>query len=363
MKRTPLFQPFITMREFRLVKKVLRSRSLSRGPFVEEFEKEFAKFTGRRYAVAVSSGTCGLDLCLKALDITKNDEVITSAYSFVASTNCILYQGAKPVFCDVHQKNGLININQVKKNISSKTRAILPVDIFGQTCNLSELNELGLPIIVDSCESFGAPIQPGALANVYGFYPNKQITTGEGGMIVTDSKDFADKLRSLRNQGFKNTKKYLDEITLGFNFRMSDINAAIGIAQLKNASRILKKRKTAALKYSKLLNKLSGIQPIYDANNPNISVFNYPVTCKSSAVRNSIILEFQKNNIEYSLGFPPLIAFRYIRQATDMNFNDFPSCTSFANHLLCLPMFTSISKRQIKRVVKAIKKGLANATN
>jgi len=117
------------------------------------------------------------------------------------------------------------------------------------------------------------------------------------------------------------------------------------------------------LKYSKLLNKLSGIQPIYDANNPNISVFNYPVTCKSSAIRNSIILEFQKNNIEYSLGFPPLIAFRYIRQATDMNFNDFPSCKSFANHLLCLPMFTSISKRQIKRVVKAIKKGLANATN
>jgi len=117
MKRTPLFQPFITMREFRLVKKALSSRSLSRGPFVEEFEKEFAKFTGRRYAVAVSSGTCGLDLCLKALDITKNDEVITSAYSFVASTNCILYQGAKPVFCDVHQKNGLININKTHKMI------------------------------------------------------------------------------------------------------------------------------------------------------------------------------------------------------------------------------------------------------
>ena len=361
MKRTPLFQPFITNLEMRLVKKALKSGNLSRGPFVESFEQKFAEFVGCRFAIAVSSGTAGLDICLKALGIAQNDEIITSAYSFVASANCILYQKAKPVFCDINPTNGLINTRNIKKQLSNKTKAILPVDIFGQKCDLSTIRKFGLPIIVDACESFGAPILPGALAHVYGFYPNKQITTGEGGMIVTDDEDFATKLRSLRNQGFKKSKDYLNEIDIGYNFRMSDINAALGVAQLQNTKRILNKRRKAAFFYAKALCKTNEVQPVLDERDCNISIFNYPIICKSVAVRDSIIKEFTKNNIEHSLGFPPLLDFKYIEMLADAKSSDFPNTKKFAQRLLCLPIFTSISKRQIKRIVRSIEQGIKNA--
>ena len=362
MKKIPLFQPYITRKEFKAIAKVLESKQLSRGPCVESFEREFAKFVGRRFAIAVSSGTSGLDICMKALGIKKNDKVITSAYSFIASANCILYQGAIPVFCDVNSHNGLIDTNRLKQLISEKVKAILPVDIFGQQCDLSALQQIGLPIIVDSCESFGVPPQAGALANVYGFYPNKQITTGEGGMIVTDDEEFADKLRSLRNQGFKKTKNYLAEIDIGFNFRMSDINAAIGLAQLRSANKILQKRWKLACAYFKLLDKVPEIEFVLNMKNKNISIFNMPV-CKNQHIRDCIIQELEKNQIEYSFGFPPLMHFAYIKNATQYKNTDFPNTEIFAKTLLCLPMFTDMSTRQIQFIVKCIKQGISNARN
>ncbi len=363
MIKIPLFRPNITKEDFLNIKKVLKSGQLSRGPFVEQFEQEFAKFVGCRFAVAVNSGTSGLDICMKALGITKNDKVITSAYSFIASVNCILYQHATPVFCDTNTHNGLININEVKRHISNEIKAILPVDIFGQQCDLSELTKFGIPIIVDSCESFGAPLQDGALANVYGFYPNKQITTGEGGMIVTNDEQFAEKLRSLRNQGFKKSARYLEEIDIGFNFRMSDINAALGIAQLHKAKNILKKRQTIAHQYFELLRYIPEIKFILNLKDTNVSIFNMPVMCKNTNIRQSIIKEFEKNNIEYSLGFPPLVRFAYVQKITGYKPIDFPNAETFAEHLLCLPMFTDMSVKQIKYVVKSIKQGIVNAQN
>lgn len=363
MKNIPLFQPHITRKELKAVKNVLKSKQLSRGPCVEMFEQKFAKFVGRRFAIAVNSGTSGLDLCMKALGIHKDDKVITSAYSFIASANCILYQGATPVFCDVNSHNGLIDTDKLKHIISDKIKAILPVDIFGQQCDLSGLQEFGLPIIVDSCESFGVPPQPGALANVYGFYPNKQITTGEGGMIVTDDEQFANKLRSLRNQGFKKTKNYLAEIDIGFNFRMSDINAALGLAQLQNAKKILQKRWKLAYMYFELLINIPEIEFVLNMQNNNISIFNIPIMCKNLHIRDCIIQEFEKHQIAYSVGFPPLTHFAYIQNATKYKPSDFPDTEIFAKNLLCLPMFTDMSARQIQFIVKCITQGIRNAQN
>lgn len=363
MIKIPLFQPQITEQEFKAIKSVLKSKQLSRGPYVDKFEQEFAKFTGRRFAIAVNSGTSGLDLCMKALGIKQGDRVITSAYSFIASTNCILYQGAMPIFCDVNSYNGLMDTSSVKQIISKKVKAFLPVDIFGQQCDLSELKKFGLPIIVDSCESFGIPPQAGALANVYGFYPNKQITTGEGGMIVTDDEQFAEKLRSLRNQGFKKTKNYLAEIDMGFNFRMSDINAALGLAQLRNAQKILQKRWKLACTYFKLLNDIPEVAFILNMKDKNISIFNIPVICKNLHIRDCIIKEFKKHQIEYSFGFPPLLHFAYIRKATEHSLTNFPNTENFAKNLLCLPMFTDMHTRQIQFIVKCIKQGIYNAQN
>ncbi|MBP5485349.1 MAG: DegT/DnrJ/EryC1/StrS aminotransferase family protein [Alphaproteobacteria bacterium] len=363
MKKIPLFRPNINRKEFKAVENVLKSKQLSRGPCVEFFEQEFAKFVGRRFAIAVNGGTSGLDICMKALGIKKGDKVITSAYSFIASANCILYQGAKPVFCDVDSHNGLIDTNKLRQIISGKIKAFLPVDIFGQQYDLSELKKSDLPIIVDSCESFGVPPQAGALANVYGFYPNKQITTGEGGMIVTDDEQFADKLRSLRNQGFKKTKNYLTEIDIGFNFRMSDINAALGLAQLQNAKKILRKRWKLAHIYSKLLNDIPEVEFVLNMKNTNISIFNIPVICKNRHIRNCIVQEFEKHQIEYSFGFPPLTHFAYIQKATGYKPTDFPNTEIFAQNLLCLPMFTDMSTKQVRFIVKHVKQGIHNAEN
>lgn len=363
MKKIPLFQPNITRKELKAVENVLKSKQLSRGPCVEIFEQQFAKFVGRRFAIAVSSGTSGLDICMKALGIKKGDRVITSAYSFIASANCILYQGAIPVFCDVNSHNGLINTNRLKQISPEKVKAILPVDIFGQQYDLSELKKNGLPIIVDSCESFGVPPQAGALANVYGFYPNKQITTGEGGMIVTDDEQFANKLRSLRNQGFKKTKDYLKKINIGFNFRMSDINAALGLTQLQNAKKILQKRWKLARTYSELLDDIPEVEFVLNMRNKNVSIFNIPIICKNRHIRDSIVQELEKHQVEYSFGFPPLTHFAYIQKATKCKPTDFPNAEIFAKNLLCLPMFTDMSTKQVLFIVKCIKQGISNAKN
>ena len=354
MNKIPLFKPCIDDDEQRIVCDVLQSGVLSRGPKVEEFENKFAKLTGRRFAIAVNSGTSGLDLCLKALGIHQGDEVITSAYSFIASVNCILYQSATPVLCDVENNNFLMDSNKIDDLITQKTKAILPVDIFGQSYDVAKLQQFDLPIIVDSCEAFGVPPCDGALANVYGFYPNKQITTGEGGMIVTENEKFALKLLSMRNQGFIQHPDYLAYIDLGFNFRMSDINAAVGIAQLNKYRTIMDKRREAANLYASMLN-IPGVHIIVDPDNS--ALFNYPIVVESEILKHAIANSLNDDNIDYSFGFPPLYKFAHIKKAIDGQNLRFPNTESLAKRTIVLPFFTDISKEQISRVVAAIKKG------
>ena len=250
----PLSQPDITQREIDAVVDVLSTNTLSIGPKVVEFEKKVAKLTGRRHGIAVSSGTTGLHCVMVAAGIKPGDEVITTPFSFVASANCILYVNATPVFVDIDPRTLNMDVDRVAAAITPKTKAIVTVAVFGHPGGMLETERFAwdkkLVLIEDSCEGFGGkigekPIGSFGVASVFGFYPNKQITTGEGGMIVTDDEAFADHCRSLRNQG-RDGMAWLAHQRLGYNYRLSEINAALGVAQCERAEEILDNRRRVA---------------------------------------------------------------------------------------------------------------------
>ena len=249
-RKIPLSRPDISQREIDAVMDVLQGDTLSIGPKAEEFEQAIAKLTKRAHGVAVSSGTAGLHCCAIAAGIDEGHEVITTPFSFVASANCVLYVGAKPVFVDIDPKTLNIDPEKVRAAITPRTRAIVAVEVFGHPGGMPEIEQIAqqheLVLIEDSCEGFGGrhgtrPIGSFGRASVFGFYPNKQITTGEGGMIVTDDDAFADACRSLRNQG-REGMAWLAHQRLGYNYRLSEINAALGVAQMGRIDDILDKR-------------------------------------------------------------------------------------------------------------------------
>ena len=250
-----LSAPWLDEREEELVIEVLRSGRLSLGPWIDRFEEEFAAAVGAPYAAAVSSGTAGLHLLCVAAGIAPGDEVITSPYSFVASANCAIYEGAVPVFADIDARTLNLDPAAVEAAITPRTKAIVAVDIFGYPSELEELQEIagrhGITLIDDSCEALGArykqqPLGAQGQDAVWAFYPNKQITTGEGGIVTTFSEETWNLLKSLRNQGRADGGGWLDHARLGFNYRIDDIRAAIGIGQLEKLDRILAGRREVA---------------------------------------------------------------------------------------------------------------------
>ena len=281
----PLSRPNVGDLEIQYVTDALRSGMLSLGPRVPEFEKRFASYVGRKHAVAVNSGTSALHLCIRAMGIGPEDEVITSSFSFVASTNCILYEGGVPVFLDIDPESFNLSAEQVQrflaercarnsegdcinKDTGRRVKAILPVHVFGMPCDMDAMRglaqEYGLFLIEDACEALGAEYR-GRLAGTLGdaasfaFYPNKQMTTGEGGMIVTDDDTIAEVCRSMRNQGRNEKSEWLDHARLGFNYRLSDIHAALGIAQLERLEELLSQRQLVAESYDKQLHGIPGL--------------------------------------------------------------------------------------------------------
>src|SRR4051794_22742940 len=253
----PLSQPDITQREIDAVVDVMMTNTLSIGPRVIEFEQKVARLTGRRHAIAVSNGTCGLHCAMLAAGIKAGDEVITTPFSFVASANCVLYVDAKPVFVDIEPQTLNMDVSKVEAAITPRTKAIVAVEAFGHPGGMIELEQIAqkneLILIEDSCEGFGGfagtrPIGSFGRASVFGFYPNKQITTGEGGMIVTDDDAFAATCRSLRNQG-RDGMNWLAHQRLGYNYRLSEINAALGVAQVHRLDEILEARRRVAHLY------------------------------------------------------------------------------------------------------------------
>jgi perosamine synthetase len=308
--RIPLSSPDISEEDIDAVTAVLRTPNLSMGPKVRDFENAIAAYVGASHSVAVSSGTSGLHLCIRALNISAGDEVIVPSFAFIAVANAVRYENATPVFVDIDRHTLNLDPTLVEGAITSRTRAIIVVHTFGVPADLSSILEIakrhGLYVIEDACEAIGAEYQGrkvGAFGDVgvFAFYPNKQITTGEGGAVVTNSAEIANKLRKLRNQGKDDSEAWLQHSELGYNYRISDINCALGIEQIKRIESILERRELIAETYHKILSRETSLQlPPLAVPNCRISWFVYVVRLSvrhNSVDRDQIVSEMKARGI------------------------------------------------------------------
>lgn len=361
----PLSKPDITNREIEAVVEVMRSSTLSIGPKLEEFEQAVARVTGRQHAVGVSNGTCGLHLAMLAAGIGPGDQVITTPFSFVASANCILYVGATPRFVDIDSRTLNLDLDQVEAAINVKTKAIVAVEAFGHPGGMIELEQMAqrneLALIEDSCEGFGGfagkrPIGSFGRASVFGFYPNKQITTGEGGMIVTDDERFAEHCRSLRNQG-RHGMSWLAHAKLGYNYRLTEIAAAIGVVQCRRLDEILEKRRRVANAYiERLMTSRYVILPTLEEQD-HCSWFVFIVRLNElfePGDRDDVIRQLRLEQIGTNNYFPPIHLQPYMRDALGHAPGDFPVCEYVSERTLALPFFNEITLDEIDHVVRIL---------
>ncbi|MFA7385328.1 MAG: DegT/DnrJ/EryC1/StrS family aminotransferase [Candidatus Paceibacterota bacterium] len=368
-KKIPLSRPEITKKDRKAVENVLKTTSLSFGPKIKEFEKKMASYTKTKYAIAVNSGTSGLHLVIKSLGIKEKDEVITSSFSFIASSNCILFEKAKPVFVDIDEKTLCINADKIEEKITKKTKAILVVHVFGQTCKMDKIMKIArkhnLYVIEDACEAIGGMYKgkkSGTFkdAGVFAFYPNKQITTGEGGMIVTNNQKIAKLCKSMRNQGKDEKKEQLSYLRMGYNYRMSELNAALGVSQLERINEILKKREKAANLYNRILRKIEGIEIPYVADNVKMSWFVYAIRLNSNKFnkkdRDKIMKKLDKKGIVSKNYFPPIHLEPFYVDMFGYKRGDFPVTEKVSDLIIALPFYNNITREEIKYVCDNLKK-------
>jgi perosamine synthetase len=368
-KHIPLSSPDVSPEDVDAVIDVLQTPTLSIGPKIEEFEICCARTAGRRHGVGVCNGTSGLHLTMLAAGIKPGDEVITTPFSFVASANCILYVGAKPVFADIDPKTLNIDLDKVAAAITPKTRAIVAVETFGHPGGMIELEQLAqkneLILIEDSCEGFGGRVGDRRIgsfgrASVFAFYPNKQITTGEGGMIVTDDDAFASLCRSLRNQG-RDGMAWLAHQRLGYNYRLSEIAAALGVSQCGRLDDILTQRRRVAHVYiDRLMTSRFLIMPTL-SDETFMSWFVFVVRLNdlfSPSHRDQIIQELRAEGIGCANYFPPIHLQPYMVEMFGFKPGDFPVCEHVAARTLALPFFNALTTRQIHRVCDTLESTL-----
>jgi perosamine synthetase len=364
----PLAKPEIGAREEELMLDVLRSGRLSLGPMAERFEADFAGWLGVDDAIAVSSGTTALHLGVRALGWGLGDEVLTSPFSFVASANCLLYEGARPVFCDVDSVTLNIDPAAAEAAVSERSAGILPVHIFGFPAAMPELEALGarhsLGILEDACEALGAVDSEGRKVGTRGnlatfaFYANKQLTTGEGGMIVPSTPEAARKLRSERNQGRAPDMGWLDHGGLGFNYRLSDLAAALGVAQLEKLDAMLAQRDAVASLYEE------GLAPIEDVTAPiasrgaeRRSWFVYPVRLADRVDRDALIAALGQRGVAAKAYLPCIHLFPHLRELGYRE-GQFPIAETAAARSLALPFFPAMTESQVARVCEALAEAL-----
>ncbi|HET8523478.1 MAG TPA: DegT/DnrJ/EryC1/StrS family aminotransferase, partial [Thermomicrobiales bacterium] len=328
-------------------------------------------YIGVAEGVAVNSGTSGLHLCLAALGVGPGDEVITSPFSFVASANCALYQGATPVFVDIDPQTLTIDPNRVEAAITPRTRAILPVDVFGQPAAAEQLDEIGrrhgIPVIYDACEAIGAE-RNGRRAGrwgqaaVFAFYPNKQITTGEGGMIVTDDPDYARVLRSLCNQGRDDNGTWMNHVRLGYNYRLDEMSAALGLSQLARIDMILAQRAQVAAWYAERLNDVEGIErPYVTPETTRMSWFVYVVRIDEAVGRDRIMARLAEDGIPSRPYFVPIHLQPLYRDRFGFQPGAFPITEQAARTTLALPFYTDMQAEQIEWICARIRCALVMA--
>jgi dTDP-4-amino-4,6-dideoxygalactose transaminase len=356
----PLASPELGEREEELVLEVLRSGRLSLGPAGERFERAFAEFLGVEDAVAVSSGTAALHLGVRQLGWGRGDEVVTSPFTFVASSNCLLYEGARPVFVDVDPVTLDIDPEAAAAAVGERTVGLLPIDIFGWPAAWPELEALaarhGLGILEDACQALGAVDSDGRMAGTRGhlatfaFYANKQMTTGEGGMIVPTDAAVAARLRGERNQGRAVDMGWLDHDRLGFNYRLSDVQAAIGIAQVEKLPTLLERRAAVAAAYAERLAEVPGVEaPMAARGREMRGWFVYVVRLADEVDRDAVILALRERGIDSKSYLPSIHLFPHIRELGYRE-GQFPVAEAASAHSLALPFFPRMGEAQIERV-------------
>jgi dTDP-4-amino-4,6-dideoxygalactose transaminase len=375
----PLARPELGPREEELLLEVVRSGTLSLGPKLEQFEHDFGEWLGGGYAVAVSSGTAALHLGVRAMGWGQGDEVITSPFTFVATANSILYEGAKPIFCDIDPVTFNIDPSAAAAAVTEATAGILPVHIFGYPADLPALTEIaseqGLGVLEDAAQALGATDRMGRRIGtagnitVFAFYPNKQMTTGEGGILVTPEHEIAERLRSERNQGRAPDAGQVEHDRVGFNYRLSDLQAAIGIAQVERLGELLNARDNVAALYRERLTEL-GAEPAGEDENHGIvlpcensggerrSWFVFVVQLPAGTDRDEVIASLAGNGIASKTYLPCIHLLPPYRERFGFRGGEFPVAERVSERSLALPFFTSMTEGQVDRVCTALGEAL-----
>jgi perosamine synthetase len=368
----PLSRPDITEAECDAVLDVLRSDALSLGPRLPAFEQAVAEAAATPYAVAVNSGTSALHLAVKSAGIAEGHEVITTPFSFVASANAILFERATPVFADIDPDTYNIDPGKVRDAVTSRTRGLLPVHVFGRPADLPALLDIAdahrLAVIEDACEAVGAtiggrPVGGWGHAGVFAFYPNKQLTTGEGGAVVTTSEEVAARCRSWRNQGRGEAGSWLQHERLGYNYRLSDLNCALGSVQFARRREILAMRERVARAYTERLKFMvpEVIPPAPPAHGAEISWFVYVVRLRdeySRADRDAVLARLKEQGIGCNNYFTPIHLQPFYRERFGFARGDFPITERVAERTIALPFHNRLSTQEIDLVAGALREAV-----
>ncbi len=369
----PAYEPWISKEDEKIITKTLKQTMLTLGPQLEKFENDFSKYSKAKYAVAVSNCTAALHLSLKALGIKENDEVIIPDLTFVADANAVLACNAKPVVVDINKENFFFSISNVKKNISNKTKAIIPVHIYGQVCNIEEILDLAkdnnLKVIEDCAHAVGTfhkSKHVGTIGNTgcFSFYPTKNITTAEGGMVTTNSKEIAEKIRQLRSHGMTKSLKnrysseypwVFDIVEPGYNYRLDEIRCALGITQLKRIKKINELRKKASLYYHKNLQNIPGIilPDMVSDRSHSYHLYTIRVTKSFKLSRNQLYKKLKDNGIRTTVYWMPIHEYAAFRKFSKKS--NIVNTTKIYDEILALPLFPNISKKHQDAVIKVIK--------
>jgi dTDP-4-amino-4,6-dideoxygalactose transaminase len=361
----PLARPTIGAREEELVLSALRSGRLALGPRLASFEAAFGAAVGAQHVSAVSSGTAGLHLAIRAAGVERGDDVLTSPLSFVASANSILYEGARPVFCDIDPRTLNITAESAGDALTERTTGILPVHIFGYPVDMPRLELLsrdcGLWIVEDACEALGAvhadgtPVGARGNLSVFGFYPNKQITTGEGGAVVAPSAELKERIDSERNQGRAPDMGWLDHDRLGFNYRLDDLSCALGLAQLERLEELLAERARIASLYSEALAELEGLGlPCPDEGGDRRSWFVYVVQLPRGVDRDAAVVAMRERGVDTKPYLPAIHLLSFYRERFGFQEGDFPVCEDVAARSLALPFYPGLSDGEVEQVVEVL---------
>lgn len=376
MKYIPYGRQVIDGKDIKEVVKTLKSERITQGPKIKEFEDALCKYTGAKYAVAVSSGTAALHIAALAANIKPGDEVITSPITFVASANCILYCAGKPVFADIKQGSANIDPQEIKNRITARTKAVIPVHFSGLPCDLEEIRKIAaknkLIVIEDAAHALGASYKGSKIGSckfsdmtIFSFHPVKSITTGEGGAVLTNKKGLYEKLLVLRNHGITRDEALLEKNpgpwyyemqALGFNYRITDIQAALGISQIKKIDKFIARRKEIAQTYNNVFKEMDWIRPLQkETSNSALHIYVVLVDFKRIQKTRKEVMEYLKRcGIGTQVHYIPVHTQPYYRKVLGYSMGSFPIAESYYDSALTLPLYQDLTKSELNHVITKV---------